>query len=191
MSQLWALLVSASVVFTRSICLDDYSSLCIDASPPSTSGAITFNVTCAPSPGSTNLTWCGFGFSRNDTSTMFPSSIFVLQLGASNHVFLEDRDAEFGYQLPPCFASQASTFHGGSMGADGALRGSWTRQAIPTAAQRAAGYVDLVGSVTAIAASSSDGARAAAACSDYMVPHVFVVPGTPFSFPPSTARRRE
>ena len=189
MSRFRVLLLSCIVFCSRSICLDDFSSLCIDASAPDVNGAIHFNATCMPSPGSTNLTWCGFGFSNNSSTTMFPSSIFVLQLGAVNNVWLEDRNAQSGYVLPPCFSSQASAFIGGSRGADGALHGSWTRQAIPTAAQQSAGYVDLVGTVTAIAASSSDGARAEAACSNYMEPHVFVVTGTPFSFPQAATQR--
>ena len=169
---------------SRARCIDPFSTLCLDVSPPSASGILTFNATCLPSPGSANLTWCGFGFSRSSAATMFPATLAVLQLAPSGALFLEDRDAAQGYALPPCFADQASTLVAASRdAASGALRATWTRAARATPAQRAAGYADLEGNMTAIGASSSNGARAAARCLDYMTPHVLVQPGVPFRFP--------
>lgn len=169
---------------SRGVCLDEFNTLCIDAAPPDANGSILFNATCRPSPGSRALTWCGFGFSAAPTLTMFPASVTVIQWlgGAATNITLEDRDAAVGYALPPCFAAQLSALRGGARDASGALRASWTRAAIAPPAARAAGYVDLVGTRSAIAASSAGGAPAAAACSDYMVPHTLVQPGVPFSF---------
>lgn len=178
---LFALLLVAP---SLAACLDPFFTLCLDVSSADASGILTFNATCLPSPGSTNLTWCGFGFSRSSTATMFPATLSVLQLAPSGALFLEDRDAAQGYTLPPCFAEQASTLVAASRdAASGALRATWTRAARASPTQRAAGYADLGGNMTAIGASSSDGARAAARCLDYMTPHVLVQPGVPFSFP--------
>jgi hypothetical protein len=169
---------------SHAACLDPFNSLCIDASPPDAAGVVTLNATCFPSPGSVSLTWCGFGFSRSATSTMFPATLVVAQIAPNGTIFLEDRDAAQGYALPPCFAEQVSTLVDASRdAASGVLRATWTRAARATPAQRAAGYADLAGAMTALAASSSDGAPVAAACLDYMTPHVFVQPGVPFSFP--------
>jgi len=114
---------------------------------------------------------------------MFPATIVVLQIAPNSSIYLEDRDAAQGYQLPPCFAEQASTLIAASHDAvSGLLRGTWTRAARATPAQRAAGYADYAGAMTAIGASSSDGAAVAEACADYMTPHVLVQPGVPFNF---------
>jgi len=177
--------VMALVALASGVCLDEFNTLCVDASPPDANGTVFFNATCLPPPGSSALTWCGFGFSASPAATMFPATITVLQWlgGVPTNVALEDRDAAAGYSLPPCFGAQLSTLLGGARDARGALRGAWSRAARAPPAARAAGYVDLVGARTAIAASSADGAPAAAPCADYMQPHTLVQAGVPFVFP--------
>ena len=168
-------------------CLDPFDTLCVDASA-GPGGLILFNASCLPYPGSKSLTWCGFGFSTSDTTTMFPATIVVLQIAPNGTIFLEDRDAAQGYSLPPCFDEQASTLASASRdAASGVLRATWTRAARATPAQRAAGYVDFIGAMTAIGASSADGAAVAQACADYMTPHTLVQPGVPLTFPAADA----
>ena len=179
---LWASLPGVAV---DAACLDEFRTLCVDAAAADARGVVTLNASCAPSPGSRTLTWCGFGFSTSDAATMFPATISVIQIAPNGTVFLEDRHAAQGYTLPPCFAEQASTLVAASHdAASGLLRATWTRAARATPTQRAAGYIDLIGNRTAIAASSSDGAAAAQACANFMTPHTLVQPGEPFTFPP-------
>ena len=183
---LWVL--SASLATTNdAACLDPFSTLCVDAATDAR-GVVVFNASCLPSPGSKSLTWCGFGFSTSSATTMFPATIAVIQIAPNGSIFLEDRDARQGYSLPPCFAEQASTLVSASLdAASGALRATWTRAARATPAQKAAGYADFVGAMTAIGASSADGVAVSQACADYMTPHTLVQPGVPFSFPAAAA----
>lgn len=165
---------------TSAVCIDSFNSLCIDVS---VSGSmLVFNATCSPSPGSSAVNWCGFGFSTQALSQMFPSEIMVLQWSPTS-IWLEDRNAVGGYQLPPCFPFQYSSLLSGSLDAKGVLRGTWTRVARVNSTQREEGYIDLNGTMTAIGAVSEDSAAADAICANYMVPHTFVQPGVVFSFP--------
>lgn len=168
------------------VCIDPFGALCISWGP--SGGNITFEIACAPPPGSSNVTWCGFGFSNQTTSTMFPASITAVQLldSTDGEVVLEDRYAFQGYQLPPCYSTQLTELISGRRGPDGTLVASWTRPQQLPSELIAQGYLDLSGGVnlTLIGASSSDGAYATATCADYMTPHSLVQPGVgPFSFP--------
>lgn len=134
------------------------------------------------------MTWCGFGFSNQTTSTMFPASITAVQLlgSADGDVVLEDRNAFQGYQLPPCYSTQLSELISGRRGPNGTLIASWTRPQKLAPELLTHGYIDFAGGVnlTLIGASSSDGAYATVICADYMTPHSLVQPGVgPFSFP--------
>jgi hypothetical protein len=173
-----SLLPSASPV-----CIDEFHSLCLDVTSDG-AGTLAFNATCSPSPGSSTVTWCGFGFSTSSFTTMFPAEIVALQAAADGRVWLEDRCAAAGYTLPPCFAEQASVLVAGARDARGVLRAAWTRAARVAAPLLAAGYIDLVGNLTAIGALSADGAPAAGVCADYMTPHTLVQPGVAFALPP-------
>ena len=168
------------------VCLDSFFSLCLQTSYSADGSTVFFEGTCTPTPGSEAVTWCGFGFSSVPTSTMFPAEILVMQWNETA-VWVEDRDASAGYQLPPCYSAQASTLLSGSRDAGGVLRASWKRPVYANSTLQGMGYIDYIPStsLTAIGASSSDGAAATTLCADYMTPHTFIQPGVSFSFPPA------
>jgi hypothetical protein len=171
------LAAACALTAVGAVCIDPLGVLCLDwvISGPT----ITFNATCAPTPGSHTIFWCGFGLSHAASAQMFPAEAIVINVDPATQLgFIEDRDSAVGYSLPPCFPTQLSTLLSVSS-SGGVLRATWRRPLVVNASLAAEGYISLstAGPTTVLGASSADTAVATVPCAGFMQVHSYVQPG--------------